>query len=145
EGMSWAVRTENGKYGLETSEAFSFGDLRADRDGAAFYDGLLDPERGVAEVGEDGCLRLTRPFTWRDRITWEYDEVLNPPVYTPEVQLAVTRHLEAHRDAYCASYAVWGEGYAEHLQELLREPLPYVTAEAPPRSDPFHLDELCAP
>lgn len=143
-GVIWAVRTENGKYGLETSEAFSYGDLRADYDGATFYGTLLDPEHGVAEVGDDGCLELTRPFTWRDRISWEYDEVLNPPVYTPEVQAAVTRHLEAHRDSYCASYAIWGGGYEEHLRQLFQQPLPYVTADAPVRTDPFRLDELCA-
>lgn len=143
-GMTWAVRTENGKYGLETSETFSFGDLRADLDGATFYGTLLDPERGVAVVGDDGCLQLTRPFTWRDRITWEYDEVLNPPVYTPEVQLAVTRHLEANREAYCASYSVWGDGYSEHLREVMGAALPYVTTDAPTRTDPFRLDQLCS-
>ncbi len=142
-GVEWAVKTENGKYGLSTSEAFSFGDLRADDDGTTFYETLLDPG-GVAVIGEDGCLDLAEPFTWRDWVNWEYDEVLNPPVYTPEVQQGVTRHLAMNREVYCASYESWGgPDYEEHLRAVLTTPPAYSTPDAPPRTDPFRLGDLC--
>lgn len=142
--VDWLTRTENGRYGLKTSEAFSFGDLRADADGVRFYDTLLDPG-GLVEVGEDGCLVQARPFRWADYVDAEYDEVLNPPVYTPEVQRAVTRHLQLNRDAYCASYAAWGgPDYSAQLARALQTRPAYVGPDAPLRTDPYHLDELCA-
>lgn len=143
EAVAWATRTENGRYGLGTSEAFSFGDLRADADGMSFYDELLGPD-GVAAVGPAGCLVPNRRFTWRDWVTWEYDEVLNPPVYTPSAQRGVTRHLETHRDAYCASYARWGSAeYEAHIAQVVQVTPWYAGPESPPRSDPYQLPALC--
>jgi hypothetical protein len=143
QALEWATRTENGKYGLRSSETFSFADLRADADGMAFYDGLVGPD-GVAAVGSDGCLKPTQPFTWSRWVDPSYDEVLNPPVYTPSVQQAVTRHLLVHRDQYCSSYARWANtGYRAHLEQVLRERPPYAGEEAPARSDPYQLDALC--
>lgn len=143
-GIDWATKTERTIYGLETSHTFSFGDLRADYDGMEFYDALLDPGLGVATVGEDGCLVATRPFTWADHVTWEYDEVLNPPVYTSIAQAAVQRHLQTHRDAYCASWEVWGgPEYLAHLGRVFDSDPVYVGDDAPPRRDPYRLDALC--
>jgi hypothetical protein len=137
------VKTENGKYGLSTSEAFSFGDLRADDDGAAFYGSLLAPG-GVAAVGADGCLAFAEPFTWRDWVNWEYDEVLNPPVYTPEVQAGVSRHLSTNREEYCASFREWaGPDFQQHMRSVISTLPEYATPEAPPRTDPYRLVELC--
>lgn len=141
--IDWATRTENGKYGLESSEAFSYADLRADYDGMRFYHELLAPG-GVAVMGEDACLDAAAPFAWGDWIDWSYDEVLNPPVYTPSAQIGVTRHLVENRDAYCGSYAIWGgPSYQAHLERVLSEPVPYATLEAPPRTDPYQLETLC--
>lgn len=143
-GVEWATKTERTIYGLDTSLTFSFGDLRADYDGMRFYDTLLDPVSGVAVVGDDGCVVATKPFTWADHVTWEYDEVLNPPVYTAIAQGAVTRHLERHRDAYCDSWAVWGgPDYLAHLGRAFDSDPEYVAGEAPPRTDPYRLDDLC--
>lgn len=142
--VRWATWTENTKYGLNSSETFSFADLRADYDGMVFYDTLLGPG-GVARLGEDGCVEEGEPFTWRDWITWEYDEVLNPPVYTPSTQRGVERHLASHRDDYCEAYATWGgPAYQEHLRHVLSVDLVYASDEAPVRTDPYALDDLCA-
>jgi hypothetical protein len=144
EAVLWATRTENGKYGLESSETFSFGDLRADSDGFEFYDTLVGSE-GMAEVGADGCLQPAESFTWAVWVDEDYDEVLNPPVYTPSVQQGVTRHLYEHRDEYCASYAQWGgPEYEARLADVLNTSVDYVGSEAPPRTDPYRLDELCS-
>lgn len=117
--IDWATHTENTKYGLSTSETFSWGDLKADWDGLHFYDGLLEPG-SVAVLGADGCVVQGEPFTWEAWVTWEYDEVLNPPVYTASTQRGVDRHLWTFRDDYCDSYAAWsGEDYDEHLANVL--------------------------
>ncbi len=142
--VRWSTWTELTYYGLLTSQAFSYGDLKANWDGMAFYDSLLDPIVGVAEVDSDGCLRPTTPFSWRDRVTWEYDEVLNPPVYTPIAQQGVTKHLAEHRDEYCAGFQAWQAPEADALLALaLASSPPYASADAPPRSDPWRLRELC--
>lgn len=145
-GVAWATRTENTIYGLETSQTFSFGDLKADHDGMIFYDTLLDPDAGVAAIGDDGCLVATNRFSWAGRVTWEYDEVLNPPVYTPTAQAAVTRHLEKHRAEYCEGWAAWGGAdYLAHLGRVFDAGTPpYASDDAPARRDPYHLDALCA-
>lgn len=141
--VDWATRTENGKYGLEASETFSYGDLRADWDGLWFYDTLLE-EGGVATIGADGCLAPTERFTWGDWVTWEYDEVMNPPVFTPETEEAVARHLRENRDDYCADWAVWGgPAYLDHLDQVLAARPEYASEEAPERTDPYRLDEIC--
>lgn len=141
--VEWATRTENTKYGLDSSETFSWGDLRADYDGMMFYDSLLEPG-SVAVLDARGCVVPGEAFTWSDWITWEYDEVLNPPVYTPSTQRGVDRHLALNRDQYCAEYAVWGgEDYQDHLVEVLGSSPEYASDEAPVRYDPYALDELC--
>lgn len=143
QALDWATKTENGKYGLKSSEAFSFGDLRADADGVAFYDNLIGPD-GAAILGEDGCLRPGKPFSWDDWVDASYDEVLNPPVFTPSVQRAVTRHLELNRDQYCSSYARWGgPNYLAQLERTIAQLPAYAGPEAPTRTDPFRLEELC--
>ncbi len=143
--IRWATRTENTIYGLQTSQTFSYGDLRADYDGMVFYASLLDPWTGVARVGADGCLEVAEPFTWRRWVTWEYDEVLNPPVHTAVAQEALTRHLAARRDEYCASFRLWADDdYAAHLARVLATRPPYAGAKAPGRTDPYNLIALCA-
>lgn len=141
--IAWATMTENTRYGLKTSETFSFGDLKADFDGMRFYASLATPG-AVVELGADGCVTRGRPFTWRDWVTWEYDEVLNPSVHTASAQRGVDRHLATHREAYCASYAVWGgPDHEEHLEQVLASHPVYVSDEAPPRTDPYGLGDLC--
>lgn len=142
--LDWATKTELTIYGLNTSATFSFGDLRADHDGYEFYDTLLE-EGSVVRIGEGGCVTQVRPFDWAEWITWEYDEVLNPPVYTEVVQGGVTRRLEEQRDEYCASYRSWGgTEYEAHLARVLAAERPdYVGADAPPRTDPYQLRALC--
>lgn len=142
--IAWATETENTIYGLKTSDTFSWADLRADFDGLHFYDTLLD-DGSVAVLGPDGCVVAGAPFTWADWVTWEYDEVLNPSVHTPSAQMGITRHLELNREAYCSSYRIWGEGYSEHLARVLATRPIYASDEAPPRSDPYQLDQLCGP
>lgn len=143
--IEWATHTELTTLGLETSLTFSYADLRADYDGMIFFDTLLDPERGVAAIGADGCLRPNHPFAWSDWVTWQYDEVLNPNVYTETAQDGVTRHLWEHRDQYCASYHKWaGPEYAARLEQVLSERPTYAALVAPERTDPLDLADLCA-
>lgn len=143
--IEWATHTELTTLGLETSLTFSYADLRADYDGMEFFDTLLDPEHGVARVGADGCLQPTHPFEWENWVTWQYDEVLNPNVYTPTARDGVTRHLWQHRDEYCASYRKWdGPDYKTHLHQALSGRPFYAALDAPERTDPLQLDALCA-
>jgi hypothetical protein len=141
--IAWATFTENTRYGLKTSETFSFGDLKADFDGMMFYASLVTPG-SVIEMGDDGCATRGVPFTWRDWVNWEYDEVLNPSVHTPSAQRGVDRHLALHRESYCASFDVWADDdYLAHLKDVLATLPHYASQDAPPRSDPYGLDALC--
>jgi len=144
QGVDWATSTENGWFGLKSSGTFSFADLRANADGARFFGDLLS-KGGVATLDAAGCLAPATPFTWRDYVTNEYDEVHNPPVYLPLVGEAVSRHLDLNRDAYCADYAVWGgpEHEAQLAATLAARPA-YVGDRAPERTDPYRLAERCA-
>lgn len=143
--IAWGTRTERSVYGMSTSLAFSFADLAANLDGYRFYAGLLDADVGLARRGADGCLEPVRPFAWADWIDWRYDEVLNPPVYTPTAARAVQRRLLQERAQVCADYAEWGgPAYRAHLERVLSAPDPAVRGEAPTRVDPYGLDALCA-
>jgi len=133
--IAWGTRSERTITGLWTSGAFSYADLRANWDGGRFYSGLLEPW-SILQRGTDGCIERDGAWDWRDWIDEEYDEVINPSVYRKPVQRAVSAQLQAERDRVCA------------LRELapsepLLEPPPYAGRRAPPRSDPFSLDEIC--
>lgn len=143
QAVAWGTQTERQFYGMNTSLAFSFADLRANLDGYRFYAGLLGPE-GVAAPDTDGCLVATQPFSWARWIDWRYDELLNPPVYTRSAARAVTERLEAQREVVCAIYAREREEIEAWQARAFREPDDSVLGKAPPRTDPYRLDELCS-
>lgn len=143
-GVDYGTTTEIYYFGMLTSRTFSFADLRANADGARFYEGLLEAD-SVLQLGEDGCVVVAQPWDWRDWVDWEYDEVLNPSVYAPIVQWGITRTLGERREEVCADYATWGgPAYVAHLDAVLSSPVPpYVYGPSPARSDPFQLEALC--
>ena len=140
--LKYGTATELSLYGLWTSSAFSYADLRANFDGYRFYVDLLGPE-SVFSVGDDGCVQQDRPFSWKEWVDVEYDEVENPSVYSRPVQERVLQGLHTHKDSICASYARWGADYGTHLTELLDGLPSYVSPEAAPQVDSFQLDALC--
>lgn len=143
EAVAWGTATERTYWGTLTSRTFSFADLRSNYDGLRMYMGLLEGDSPM-QRGEDGCVELARPWDWREILTWEYDEVLNPSVFAPIVQDAITQTLYRRREEVCAEYAEWGgDAYREHLRTVLASWPPYVSGPAPARSDPFQLDRLC--
>ncbi len=142
-GIRWGAATENTIYGMFTSKTFSFADLAANHAGFVWFDQLLEVDGDIVR-GDDGCLVQRRDFDWRDWVSDDWDEVLNPSVHTRLVQRGLTRHLRRHREAYCASYAQWGDGHAEHLAAKLAERPVYAQGRIPQRSDPYQLDRLCA-
>lgn len=143
QAIAWGTQTERRFYGMSTSLAFSFADLRANLDGYHFYAGLLGPE-GVAAADDSGCLVPTRPFSWADWIDWRYDELYNPPVYTRASGRAVTERLAMEREEVCAIYETEREDIETLLHRALTEPDDSVLGPAPARFDPYRLAELCA-
>ncbi|MEZ4239065.1 MAG: hypothetical protein R3F59_23510 [Myxococcota bacterium] len=142
--LHWGTRTEWSFYGLLTSKVFSYGDMRANWDGWLFYRDLLGPD-SIFSLGDDGCVRQDRPFDWRDHVNSEWDEVLNPPVYTRLVERGVLRTLEMRRESVCTSRERWDPGrWWEGYVDDLAVP-PYVTGPVPGRRDPWQLAELCDP
>lgn len=141
--LRWGTFTERAFYGLMTSAVFSYADLAANEAGYRFYLGLLD-EGGMFRRDDDGCVVQTRGFDWNDWIDVSWDEAFNPPVYSRRVGRAVRERLSARRDAYCQDYQQWGDEYASHLAQVLAERASYASSQAPPRTDAYHLDELCA-
>jgi hypothetical protein len=132
------VGTERSIYGLLTSKTFSYADLRANYDGYLFYMQLLS-EESVLQRGSDGCVEQVRPFDWRVWVHPEWDEVINPPVYTRLVERGVLRELQERREVICASYRWWGPMRTPEGLFL------YVTGPAPASRDPWQLQALCAP
>jgi hypothetical protein len=144
-GVERGTQTEREFYGMLTSKAFSYADLRANWDGWRFYEGLLSPGSTVAR-GDDGCLRVAAPFDWRDWVGPEWDEVLNPPVYTRLVERRVLATLEARRDEVCASRERWDHDRWREDDLATLPPRPdYVAGPAPARRDPWQLEALCNP
>lgn len=142
--VRYGTRTERSYYGSMTSSSFSYADLRANWDGYRFYAGLLKPGSPV-QRREEGCLEVVAPFRWADWVDWEYDEVLNPSVYTAGAQAAVDRRLTLDRDHYCGQYqALGGADFDAKLAENLAKSPHYYGDKAPPREDPFGLAERCA-
>lgn len=136
--------TERTFYGLFTSKTFSYADLRANWDGYRFYTSLLAPGSEVRRA-DDGCLVVDRPFDWRRWVDEEWDEVLNPPVYTRLVEEAVLRGLDAHRTEICTAREQWDPaGWRERALQSAA-PSPYVIGPAPARRDPWQLAALCDP
>lgn len=141
--IRWGTGTELTFFGLLTSAAFSFADLRANWDGYRFYTTLLSPESAFAR-DQEGCVVQTRPFDWTEWVDTEYDEVLNPSVYVKRVGAEVTNRLDAHREDYCNGYQVWGNGLRDRVLHAIQTEPPYAARGAPERTDPFQLDALCA-
>ncbi len=141
--LARGTATERSFFGLLTSKAFSWADLHANYEGYLFYEALLDEDRGYFAV-RDGCVVEARPFSWRDWIDADYDEVLNPPTFTRLVERGVQEHLRERTDQVCASRQAWNTGgwYRERLATLVPDP-EYVVGPAPERTDPFQLDRLC--
>jgi hypothetical protein len=142
--IRWSTGTENGLLGLQSSQAFSFGDLAANYAGMQFYQGLLS-EGSVFHRDEKGCVVQVKPWDWNAWVTDDWDEVKNPSVFAPKVARAVAAYLVADRDDVCAEYAIWGDdAYRRGLAvRLARQPV-YASRRAPKRTDPFELDALCA-
>jgi hypothetical protein len=137
------TRTENNFFGLKTSLAFSWGDLRADWDGYQFYRAQFR-DGGMLQLDELGCIAQRRPFDWAEWVDPGWDEVINPSVYTKGVQKAVTRRLQAEKATICAQYAVWGtDELREARAAALADRATYRGAKAPDGVDPFALDVLC--
>ncbi|MCB9688778.1 MAG: hypothetical protein H6735_27305 [Alphaproteobacteria bacterium] len=138
------TRTERAFYGLLTSKAFSYGDLRANWDGYRFFAGLLD-EGSVFARDDRGCVVQERPFAWSEWVGPEWDELLNPPIYTRNVERGVLRDLERDADEVCAARERWDvDGWREEALSSLPAPA-YVAERAPARRDPWQLEALCDP
>ena len=131
--------TERSIYGLLTSKTFSFADLRANYDGYLFYRSLLS-EGSELRRGSDGCVEAVRPFDWRDWVRPEWDEVINPPVYTRLVERGVLSLLQERREEVCAAWRWWGSEAMDVSSERAR----YVVGPAPSPRDPWQLEALCA-
>jgi hypothetical protein len=142
-GIAHGVATEYGIYGLATSNTFSWADLAANYAGYLWYEQLLS-DTSELQRGEDGCVVQVADFDWAQWVTWEWDEVLNPPQFTPVVERGVQRHLFANRESYCASYDAWaGASHAVYLHEALSGAPLYAQGAPGNRRDPYRLDVLC--
>ncbi|MEQ1565435.1 MAG: hypothetical protein ABMA64_07350 [Myxococcota bacterium] len=133
--------SERSFYGLFTSKTFSYADLRANWDGLRFYRAL---DTYVA-ARPDGCLEVTRPFDWREWASPEWDEVLNPPVYTRAVEEAVLAGLQANQGEVCASWGRWDVGGWREAALADTFAPPYASGPVPARRDPWQLVALCDP
>lgn len=141
--IRFGTRTERTYYGLWTSKAFSYGDLAANAAGYRFYEGLLGPDSAMQRDAQ-GCVVQARPFDWSAYVTNDWDEALNPSVYTRRIDRSLQAHIAADPERYCAAWrALGGPAYEEHLATVFASTPPYVRGRAPERSDPFGLAAFC--
>jgi hypothetical protein len=138
--VAWGTLSERTWWGLLTSNAFSFGDLRANWDGERFYTTLLAPG-SVLRLDEDGCVERVGGWDWGEWVTPAWDEAILPPVLGRNVERAVERHL-AH-GAVCASYGEWGPAYEALREATLAEPKPWMGSRAPSLRDPWRFHDRC--
>lgn len=145
-GKRWGVHTERTFFGLYTSKAFSFADLAANEAGTRFYASLFEDGGPVAYV--DGCIEQTdAPFDWREWVTADWDEALNPSVYSGPVGEKIRLRIAKDRDHYCQVYVdvLGGEAYDAMLAERFAGVPSYADApRVPVRTDPFELAKACA-
>jgi hypothetical protein len=141
--VQWGTFTERAYWGRATTNVFSYADLAANYDGFTFYATLLEPGSTMVRDG-DGCVAQARGWDWSEWVDWQYDEVLNPSAYRPDVLAAVDAWLAEHRDEVCAAWEQepWMSP-AERVASLLSGTLPYELRGAPMRMDVFALDQLC--
>ena len=132
--LLWGHLAERTVFGMWTSDAYSYADLRANWDGYLFYSGLLQPG-SVAQVGADGCVARTGTFDWRDWVDAEYDELYNPPVYSRAVLAALPAALSQRTEELCQDVA--GVPPAERPS--------YVHRYAPPQADVWGQAGRCGP
>ena len=139
------TRTEKTIYGLWSSEAFSFADLRSNWDGFRFYATLLEPG-SVLTVGDDGCVERSRGFDWSEYVDERWDEVLTPSLYTKSVQRRLSETLARRAWIYCSALPLWApEGWdAVHERYAIDGNEPWIGRTAPQPTDPFDLDDVCA-
>ncbi len=130
--IAWGTHTERTYLGLWTSNAFSYADLEANFAGYQFYAGLLGHD-SVVQRDAGGCAVRVGSFDVASRVRESWNELVNPPVYTNRVAAVVTRALDARGGAVCE-----GPRPAPTLG-----PAPTAGPTAPPRLDPFRLDERC--
>lgn len=145
-GIRWGTATERSIFGMLTSNAFSFADLKSNYDGYLFYDRLLEPG-SLLQRADNGCVVQTRPWRWAEWVTWHYDEVLYPSHYTDTVQAGITERLQERRAETCASYRQWApEGFeAVRAVHPLPSAPPWIEGRSPRQGDPFDLPGLCGP
>lgn len=130
--IAWGTRTERTYLGLWTSNAFSYADLEANYAGYRFYTGLLRDGSAV-QRDEAGCAVRARSFDVASWVRSTWNELANPPVYTRTVSAVVTSALDTRGAVVCD-----GPRPAPTL-----DPSPTAGPRAPPRADPFRLDERC--
>lgn len=135
----WGRWAESSFFGMWSSSAYSFADLRADLDGGHFYVSLLQPG-SVVQRGADGCLERVEPFHWADWVRPEYDEFVNPSQYTRGARRGLDRRLLPQQEATCALWAALPED-----QRAIRwiEVPDYALPTRFERQDPYRIAELC--
>lgn len=130
--IAWGHRAESTVYGMWTSDAYSYADLRANWDGYLFYSTLLEPGSVVSQ-DDEGCVSRARAFDWRDWVDAEYDELYNPPVYSRAVMAVLPAALDVRLDDLCV------DGAAAAIAERPA----YVHPSAPVQSDVWQREALC--
>jgi hypothetical protein len=115
--IRWGTWTERSVLGLFTSNAFSYGDLRANHDGMTFYLHLFEGGSAI-QRDEDGCAQVDH-WDWSHWIDDEYDEFYNVPVFGRHVDKVLRRRLEERKDELCA--LDWSEDLEVQSVVLARE------------------------
>ena len=71
--------TEMGALGFATGGVYSYADLASNWQGFTFFRELIDLKHPQAYLEtKDGKLRIKRLFSWKDYVTDDWDEVINP-------------------------------------------------------------------
>jgi hypothetical protein len=142
--------SENGRIGMQAIGVFSFADLAANFAGYRFYRNLVGPVGSdrphFTIVRERSRLRFSkaRPFDLSEYASPDWDEYLNPNVYSSHLQVAVTHALERRRCELCQERTRWRS--EDRSSNSLMSLDSYVDLDqAPRRVDPYQLETLCAP
>lgn len=141
------VDGEYSYFGLRASGVFSFADLKSNFDGYQFYTNLFDARDDLDplfKVNEHGCVQKMRKFSWRNWVSWQWDELYNPSYYKASILKKIRRNFSENmvKHEYCKSYAHSLKTGAYGYKEMRSKE--YLSQKVPEVVNIFKIDYLCS-
>ncbi len=138
------AESELGILGFKGTGVYSFGDIAADWQGFRFYQSAISGAKPLMGMAGDGNWYVVNPFDFRDYVTDDFDEVLNPNIYYTD---SFTAKVQAEYLKQCELYREAPEKFLSRSGRLIPErylPLNEDALERRKRQDANRIENLCS-